>query len=100
MAIAIVTRWTVADAEASTNAARQAKEIWLKHGAKDFRLSQVFTGPLTGQWLIRVSFADMAVYAKAQAIVSSSAEMQKILAANAKSGAAMHERLILNEIDL
>jgi hypothetical protein len=100
MTIAIVTRWTTPDVEASTNAARQAKVIWMKHGAQDVRLSQIFTGPLTGQWLMRVAFADMSAYARAQAAVSTDSEMQKILAANTKIGAVLHERAILIELDL
>ncbi len=100
MTVSIVTRWTTPNVEASTKAARQAKAVWMKHGASDFRLSQVFTGPATGQWFVRVSFADMQSYAKAQAAVSSSAEMQKIQAANAKAGAVSQERMILVETDL
>ncbi|MGE0854114.1 MAG: hypothetical protein AB7I59_20875 [Geminicoccaceae bacterium] len=100
MTVSIVTRWITPNVEASTNAARQAKAVWMKHGASDFRLNQVFTGPLTGQWLVRVSFADMQAYAKAQAAVSASAEMQKVQAANTKAGAMLQERMILVETDL
>lgn len=100
MTVSIITRWTTPDVEASTKAARQAKAVWMKHGASDFRLSQIFTGPLTGQWLVRVSFSDMQSYAKAQATVGASTEMQKIQAANAKAGATLQERMILVEADL
>jgi hypothetical protein len=100
MTVSIVTRWTTPDIKASTQAARQAKAVWMKHGASDLRLNQIFTGPLTGQWLVRVSFADMQAYAKAQAAVSASVEMQKIQAANAKAGAVLQERMILMETEL
>lgn len=100
MPITIVTRWTTSDVEASTKAAREAKGIWIRHGAQDVKLGQVFTGSLTGQWLMRVTFADMAAYAKAQAAASADPELQKILAANSKAGAVMHERGILVEVDL
>ena len=100
MTITIVTRWTTPNVEASTKAAGQAKAVWMKNGARDFGLSQIFTGSFTGQWLVRVTFADMADYAKAQAAVSTSAEMKKIQAANAKVGAVMQERIILVGVDL
>lgn len=100
MTVSIVTRWTTPNVEASTKAARLAKAVWMKHGASDFRLSQVFTGPATGQWFVRVSFADMQAYAKAQAAVGASVEMQRIQTANAKAGAVLQERMILVETDL
>ncbi len=100
MPVTVVTRWTTPNAEASTQGAKQAKAIWMKNGAQDFRLSQIFTGPYTGQWLVAVVFADMAAYAKASAVVSTSADMQKVQADNAKVGAVMQEREILVGIDL
>jgi hypothetical protein len=72
----------------------------MKNGAQDFRLSQIFTGPYTGQWLVAVAFADMAAYAKVSAVVSTSADMQKVQADNAKVGAVMQEREILVGMDL
>jgi hypothetical protein len=95
MTVTIVTRWTTPDVPASTEVAKHSKVIWMKHGALDVRLSQIFTGPDTGQWLHVVIFADMAAYAKASAAVTASADMQKLLADNLKIGAEMHEREIL-----
>lgn len=100
MSVTIVTRWTTPNVDASTKAAQQAKAIWMKNGAQNFRLSQVFTGEFTGQWLVAVTFADMATYAKSQAAVSASAEMKKVQASNAKAGAVMQERIILIGADL
>lgn len=100
MSVTIVTRWTTPNVEASTKAARQSKEIWMKNGAQNFRLSQIFTGEFTGQWLVAVTFADMATYAKSQAAVSASADIKKIQASNAKVGAVMQERIILMGADL
>ena len=100
MPVTVVTRWTTPNAEASTQGAKQAKAIWMKNGAQDFRLSQIFTGSYTGQWLVAIVFADMAAYAKASAVVSTSADMQKVQADNAKVGAVMQEREILVGIDL
>jgi hypothetical protein len=100
MPVTVVSRWTTPNVEASTQATKQARAIWMKNGALDLRLSQIFTGPYTGQWLIAVVFADLAAYAKTWAVVSASADMQKLLAENAKVGAVMQEREILVGIDL
>lgn len=100
MSVTIVTRWTTPNVDASTKAARESKAIWMKNGAENFRLSQVFTGEFTGQWLVAVTFADMATYAKSQAAVSASADMKKIQASNAKVGAVMQERMILIGADI
>jgi hypothetical protein len=100
MPVTVVSRWTTPNVEASTQVTKRAKAIWMKNGAQDLRLSQIFTGPYTGQWLIAVVFADLAAYAKTWAVVSTSADMQKLLADNAKIGAVMQEREILVGIDL
>lgn len=100
MSVTIVTRWTTPDVDASMKAAKQSKAIWMKSGAQNFRLSQIFTGEFTGQWLVAVTFADMATYAKAQAAVSGSADMKKVQASNAKMGAVMQERIILMGADI
>ena len=100
MPVTVVSRWTTPNVEASTQVTKRAKAIWMKNGAQDLRLSQIFTGPYTGQWLIAVVFADLATYAKTWAVVSTSADMQKLLAENAKIGAVMQEREILVGIDL
>lgn len=100
MSVTVVTRWTTPNVDESTKAARESKAIWMKNGAENFRLSQVFTGEFTGQWLVAVTFADMATYAKSQAAVSGSADMKKVQASNGKAGAVMQERIILIGTDL
>ena len=100
MPVTVVSRWTTPNVEASTQVTKQAKAIWMKNGALDLRLSQIFTGPYTGQWLVAVVFADLAAYAKTWAVVSTSADMRTLLAENAKIGAVMQEREILVGIDL
>lgn len=100
MTVTVITRWTTQNVEASTQAAKRAKVIWMKNGAQDVRLNQIFTGPNTGQWLVAIMFTDMAAYAKASAVVTASADMKKIQADNAKAGAVMHERVILVGTDI
>ena len=99
MTVTIVTRWT-GTAEAATRAGRLAKALWMKHGAKDLRLSQIYTGSSSGQWIVATTFADLAAYAKAQAAVVGSAEYEKLLGVVAKSGGTLQEREILIGVDL
>ncbi len=44
--------------EASTKLAKQAKGVWVKHGAQDFRLSQIYCGQFIGRWLVSATFVD------------------------------------------
>ena len=100
MTVSIVTLWTTPNIPASTEVAKQSKAAWVKLGALDARLNQIFTGSQTGKWLFVVIFADMAAYAKASAAAATSADMQKLLADNVKIGAAMHDRTILVGVDI
>lgn len=100
MAVIQVTRWTTPNIAASTENSKRAKALWTKHGALDFRLSQIFTGPNTGQYLVAVVYADMVAFAKVSAAGAADPEHQKIIAQNAKDGAVMQEREILVGIDL
>jgi hypothetical protein len=100
MTVSIVTLWTTPNIPASTEVAKHSKAAWMKLGALDVRLNQIFTGPQTGKWLFVVIFADMAAYAKASAAAATSADMQKLLADNVKIGAMMHERTILVGLDI
>ena len=100
MTVTVVTRWTTPNIPGSTEIAKRFKAAWAKLGALDVRLSQIFTGPQTGQWLFVLIFADMAAYAKASAGATANADMQKLFAENVKIGAVMHEREILVGIDI
>jgi hypothetical protein len=99
MAVTIVTRWT-GTADGATKAGRLAKALWMKHGAKDLRLSQIYTGPFSGQWIVATTFDDMAVYAKALAAVAGGAEYKKLVEIVAESGGSLQEREILVGVDL
>jgi uncharacterized protein DUF6854 len=100
MAVTVVTRWTTPDAEASTKVAKRAKEIWMKNGAQDFRLSQIYSGQYCGQWLVSTTFADMAAFGKATNAMPNNAEMKAVQADNSRIGAALQERWILVGTDL
>jgi hypothetical protein len=100
MGVTVVSRWTTPNVEASTAIAKRAKALWLKNGAQDFRLSQIYSGQYTGQWLVATLFEDMTAFGKSAAAMSSNADMQQIQQENAKLGAVMLERWILVGTDL
>jgi hypothetical protein len=100
MTVTVVGRWTTPNVAASTANTKRARALWMKHGALELRLSQLFTGPNTGQFLVATVFADMASYAKVSAACQADPELQQIVAQNAKDGAAIQEREILLSIDL
>lgn len=100
MTVTLVARWTTPDITAATATTRRAKAFWQKHGVLDVRLSQIFTGPHTGQFLVAMVYADMPTYAKARAAGDADPEFQQILAQIRKDGSLIHEREILVGIDL
>jgi hypothetical protein len=100
MTITIVQRWTVSDVASATENSKRARAFWKRHGALDLRLSQIFTGPSTGQYLTAMVFADMTAYAKGRASAASDPELQEITGQTRKEGTVMQEREILVGIDL
>jgi hypothetical protein len=77
---------------------KRAKAIWMRHGAQDFRVNQVYTGEFTGQLLVVVVYPDWATYASAQA--KAAPEMQPLFEETAKLGGVLHERMILLSVDV
>jgi hypothetical protein len=100
MTVTLVSRWSTNNVPAATEASKRAKAMWVKHGALDFRLNLIFTGPYTGQFMIAQVFADMAAVSKAWDAANADPQLQQILADNAKVGSVMHEREILISVDL
>jgi hypothetical protein len=100
MTVTVVGRWTTPNIAASTANSKRAQAFWKKHGALDLRLSQIYTGPNTGHYLVAIVYADMAAFAKVSAAGAADPELQQIIAQNAKDGAVMQEREILVGIDL
>lgn len=98
MAVTVVTRWSTPNVAASTELAKRSKALWVRHGALDARLSQIFTGQFTGQYIYAVVYADMAAYAKA--LAGAGAELQQLIADNVKLGAVLQEREILVGVDI
>src|SRR5262245_28937974 len=98
MTVTVVSRYAVADLKATLKATRDAKALFLKHGAQDFRLSQIFTGPQAGQYIVSVVYADLAAFAKVRTSVD--AELKPLVEKNAKLGSILQEREILISVDL
>lgn len=98
MAITVLTRWSTPNAAETTEVAKRAKALWIKNGAQDVRLNQIYTGEFTGQYILAAVFADMAAYAKALAVTQP--DLAPLLAENARLGAVMHEREILISVDI
>lgn len=97
MAVRSISRWEIPKLD--TALLKRAKEYSEKHGAKDFLVSQIFTGPFTGQYLIAAVYSDMAAYGKAVAANSTSSDFKKIMADTAKTGAVLHERTVIIGVD-
>jgi hypothetical protein len=100
MTVTVVARWKTPDIAAAAATTRRAKAFWKKHGVQDVRLSQIFTGPHTGQFLVTMVYADMPTYAKVQAAGHADPEFQKIIAQIRNDGALIEEREILLGMDL
>ena len=100
MTVTVVTRWIVKDVPAATENVKRSREFWMKHGALDLRVNQIFTGNFTGQYVVAHVFKDMASYAKTQAAAVGDPNFQKLIAANTKIGSQLQEREILVSVDL
>jgi hypothetical protein len=100
MTVTVVSRYTIANVPAATDVAKRARALLVRHGAQDARLSQIFTGPSTGQYIFAVVYADLAAWAKTRAGVMPSPEMQGLIAENARIGTVLQETEILLGVDI
>lgn len=98
MSVTVLQRWIVTEMASATHRAKQARASWLKYGATDFRLDQVFTGPHTGHVILSVVLPDMATFAKAQAAVATATA--KLKAAATKGGDVLVDREIWRSVDI
>jgi hypothetical protein len=98
--VTIAVRFSVADVDVGTTAAKRAKEMWAKAGASAYRVTQIFTGPNFGQWLFELDFEDFAHFQKCREKVLKSGEMASIQADNAKAGNKMEGREMLLTLDI
>jgi hypothetical protein len=100
MTVTVVARWTTPDDAAAAATTRRARAFWKKHGVQDVRLSKVYTGPHTGQFVVEMVYADMSAYATVQAAGNADPEFQKIIAQIRQDGSLIQEREIFIGMDL
>lgn len=93
--VTLAVRFSVANADVGTTEAKRAMAMWTKAGARDYRVTQIFTGPHFGQWLFELDFEDLAHFQKCRDQAIKSGDMAIILAANAKAGNKMEGRELL-----
>src|SRR5262249_32729136 len=98
MAVRSISRWAIPNLDMAL--LKRAKAYSTKQGAQDFLVSQIFTGPFTGQYLVAAVYSDMAAYRKAVAANHKSADYKKLMADTAKTGAVLHERTVIMGVDL
>ncbi len=99
MSVVVMTRWKGGKEEEVIKIGRQAKALWEKHGAEQFRLARFHTGVWTGEYLVAARFPNWAAYGKAQDGLAKDAEYQKLMA-HAQSIAELVGRNIAVGIDL
>jgi len=100
MTVTMAIRYLVADPKVGMAAAKRAKAMWTKAGARDFRSSQFFTGEFVGIWLFHIVFDDFAHMEKARSEVMKTKEWATMNANNAKAGNKMVAREILIGLDV
>lgn len=100
MTVTVVSRWTTPDVAAAAATTKRARSFWKRHGVQDVRLSRIFTGPHTGQFIVTMVYDDMPTYARVQAAGYSDPELQEIITQIRDDGSLMQEREILVGVDL
>jgi len=100
MTVTMATRFTVGDLKVAMAESKRAKAMWMKAGAKDFRVNQFFTGPFHGQWLFHVVFDDLAHLQTCRDAVQKTKDMATIQANNVKAGNQMVGREVLLGLDV
>ena len=79
MSVSQLTRFKGGKPADMAKAAKQAKAIWMKHGAEYVVFSRFHTGAWTGEWLFVVRCGDWATFGKAQDGVAKDPAFQKLL---------------------
>ena len=80
MSILQLSRFKSDKAEEMMKAAKDAKKLFEKHGAEEFRLSRFHTGTWAGEWLVASRYASWESYGKAQEELSKDPAFAKLMA--------------------
>jgi hypothetical protein len=100
MTVTMATRYSVGDLKVAMEETKRAKAMWMKAGAKDFRVSQFFTGQFNGQWLFQFVFDDLAHLEKCREAAMKGSEWATLQANNLKAGNKQVGREILLGLDV
>jgi hypothetical protein len=100
MTVTMAIRYAVADVKVATNNTKKARAMYMKAGAKDFRVRQFFTGVFNGEWLFHIDFEDFAHFQKCRDAVQNSKDMASINATNRKAGNKQVAREMLIGLDV
>jgi hypothetical protein len=100
MTVTLVTRYTVGDLKVAMAESKRAKAMWLKAGAKEFRVSQFFTGAFNGQWLFHTVFDDFAHFQSCRDAVIKTKDYATIQANNVKADNKQVGRELLVGLDV
>jgi len=98
MSILVVTRWTGALQDVVRNAGK-AKALQLKHGAEDFRVSQIYTGPNAGQWIVTARWKSLEAWGAAQPKLMADPKFAAVMKEAQRDGQLL-EREILMSVDV
>jgi hypothetical protein len=100
MTVTMAIRYTVGDLKVAMAETKRAKAMWMKAGAKHFRVSQFFTGQFNGQWLFQVVFDDLGHLQKVRDIALKTSDWATIVKNNVKGGNKQVGREILLGMDV
>ena len=78
--------------------AQTLKAIYLKYGV-GYRLSCFQTGPIEGDWVAIVTYADAAAYEKVQTLFSEDEELQQVFIEIAKFAKRISREMVI-DLDL
>ena len=99
MAVVVFVRYSGGKRDALVPLAKKSKVIHEKAGAEWFRISQIYTGPHAGQWLLSVRWPDWATYGKGVQALAGDAALQKLIAEVATM-TKLEDRTIVVSVDL
>jgi hypothetical protein len=79
MSITTFTRWKGGNEKDMVQAAKEARKLFMKHGATAVQVHRFHNGPFMGEWLVSISYPDWSSYGKAQDGLASDASYQKLV---------------------
>ncbi len=99
MSISVVTVRKGGTRDAVTAATRKLKVVLEKHGAESVVLSQVMTGPDSGNWIVRILCTDWEVFGKVMQAASNDPALREAVA-GLDAASEMVSRRLLASLDL